>query len=205
MPEFRAWDEDRKIMVYTGDYWLPFDVYRDKPDSSNCHPVVVTNEGILFCKKLPRGDNCIEIVQNGKHTTYYNDWEYSRLRRDNLILMQFTGLFDATKWEELSEKEKVKFGEFNPCIDEEMLKRTWPGRELWDRDLIKYDDGKTGLVIHTLDWNRKHDFAENFVSAFGWTDGNTMSCFCNYNRPFEFARKIGNIFENKDLLQGAQQ
>ena len=76
------------------------------------------------------------------------------------------------------------------------------GKEIYEGDIVKYDQYGIGWVIHTIDHKEKHQFAgENFLSAFGWTDGITMSCFCNYNRPYQFAEVVGNVYENPELLE----
>jgi hypothetical protein len=51
---------------------------------------------------------------------------------------QFTGLYDATKWEDLSEEERNRW-----TIDGNMPSE-WKGREIYEGDILEYAHRETG-------------------------------------------------------------
>ena len=107
--------------------------------------------------------------------------------------MQFTGLLDRTKWEELTQDEQLKW------IDRGETKESWKGKEIWEGDIIY--ETYFGLEI----------IGE--VKSFGWSWGlsgkvkyptETWGPF-NSSDTFAFGTQyhkvIGNICENPELLE----
>jgi len=61
---------------------------------------------------------------------------------DRYIIMQFIELYDDTKWEELSEKEK----EF--WVRQGYKKNNWKGKEIYEGDIVKYYKKIYKVVFH---------------------------------------------------------
>lgn len=114
---------------------------------------------------------------------------------------QFTGLYDRTKWEDISEEEKQDFYVRN-CSDDgltikyqtqEEVKHLWRGREIYEGDIVlcnrNINDAfdKTTFLISVDEY-----FRYQGVSKLG----NEISV-----QEFECAEIIGNIHDNLELLE----
>ena len=107
---------------------------------------------------------------------------------------QFTGLYDNTQWEDLSEQERQKFY-FENCSDDgvtikyktqEEVQHLWKGKEIYDGDIIASD------ISYNL---------EVFIN-----EGHTQVRWFNLTEYlFQFYIKdeevkiIGNIHDNKEI------
>lgn len=103
-------------------------------------------------------------------------------------VMQYTGLCDSTKWEELSEEEKKKFlSERNFKTGRKNTVEDWRGREIYEGDILNviYSD-RQGECHHAK--NYVLDDLRN-TSIIGWLD---------YANELKI---VGNIFENPELIQ----
>lgn len=95
---------------------------------------------------------------------------------------QYTGLKDNTKWEQLTKEEQTKWIENNET--------NWNGKEIYEGDIVKSKD-PFGANVATIEII-KFDFIDvddSTIQAYGWE--------CAEN-----CEVIGNIFENKELLNG---
>ena len=104
---------------------------------------------------------------------------------------QFTGLYDATKWEDLS-----------PLEQEIFFKDQWSGKQIFEGDILEahYDDLFPENATRTVVvWKHKDDeFAQ-----VGWgmkQDDREPDELCPHDAVMN--RVIGNIHENADLLEG---
>lgn len=104
---------------------------------------------------------------------------------------QFTGLYDATKWEDLS-----------PLEQEIFFKDVWSGRQIFEGDVLEahYDplfpENATRTVVV---WR---DGGDEF-SQIGWgmKQGEMEpDDLCHHDA--EMNRVVGNIHQNPDLLKG---
>ena len=102
--------------------------------------------------------------------------------------MQFTGLYDNTKFKDLSEEEQKEWLESGKTADE------WQGRDVFEGDIVEiiYDwEPFTGVVVYDLE-----------EADFKATNGNE-----DYGNNFQYLtvgksiEVIGNIHENPELLE----
>ncbi len=105
-----------------------------------------------------------EILFRGK-TKNTNEWVYGdlvRLKDGNKeiphiygfgevipeTIGQFTGLYDNTKWEELTTEEQALF--LYPLLGGKHSKDEWKGKPIYENDLVKSDDGCVFIVIYNM-------------------------------------------------------
>lgn len=100
-------------------------------------------------------------------------------------LGQFTGFYDSTKWEYLSESEQQEWLKYH-TVDE------WKGKKIFEGDLIRNQDGDIGRVT----WYPEH-------AAFMVYCLNTNKVHFLYNNDFSKIDVIGNIHDNPELLETA--
>lgn len=110
---------------------------------------------------------------------------------------QFTGLYDNTKWEELTYTEKKDFYDSVKSEDDitikyesvKKVKRLWKGKKIFEGDIVK--GTFFGFLIPSKD----------FVFDIGWHQ-NVAGYKANY---FDNVEVIGNIHDNSELLkEGAE-
>lgn len=78
--KFRAWDRNKRMMVYDGNQvWKP-----------NSYRIIVTNIGIKYCIKLDHDTS----IKDENGVVGYTDWEHDSFAWENIELMQYTGLKD---------------------------------------------------------------------------------------------------------------
>ena len=127
------------------------------------------------------------------------EWQESGQNGADLVLMQFTGLKDSTKWEDATENPREGY-----------TRETWGGVEIYEGDIVKVlftdwaskEDSDTRTLEQYLD-----DKSELYVIGFHngyfsmYYNGNEDAWYYirGYN-PHGFIKKIGNIYENPELL-----
>jgi len=107
------------------------------------------------------------------------------------VLMQYTGLKDSTKWEQLTIAKQKKW------IDSGRTQEEWEGVEIYEGDILKfcyyYDRGQ---------WGEN----KSFTKVIKWDDlycGFRPMCGTGeYEMPRRYYEVIGNIYEHGDLLEG---
>ncbi len=129
-------------------------------------------------------------------------------------VMQYTGLHDATKWEDLSETEKREFynkyrsedGLTIKYINVEDVRHLWQGREIYEGDILKYNHSKSdddnldtkhyarNYVVEHISTQYRYGCRIRNKSIWSMVNQGTI-----YNGK---AEKIGNIHENPELLEG---
>ena len=118
----------------------------------------------------------------------------------NEAVGQFTGLYDGTKWEDLTEAEKKRFYDFHKSEDGETIKypntesvkNLWKGKPIFEDDIIKF-----GLIPYVV----KYDFENARYMLFD-KDGYKRDGF-NID-TMQLKRVAGNIHDNPELLGGAE-
>jgi hypothetical protein len=98
---------------------------------------------------------------------------------------QFTGLYDATRWEDLTEEKRDRW-----TIDGNMPSE-WKGREIYEGDIIK--------AYHP-------NYIEKFIGSVFWDYELAAFClrFCGTEMTlanFDEFIVIGNIHDNPELLK----
>lgn len=111
--------------------------------------------GLVFCKS----------IEGTTHTFGLND----------VVLLQFTGLHDNTKWKELSEEERSEWTRSGHMPSE------WKGREIYEGDI----DGSDEPMYVTFE-----------DGSFGLNDFKYFDPFINWNQ----LEIIGNVYENPELI-----
>ena len=106
---------------------------------------------------------------------------------DDLILCQYTGLKDNTKWEDLTEKERADWTRRGN------LPSAWNGKEIYEGDVLGVKlqkRNKNFNFTHVVKW-------EDDIEVYG---GNHWSGY-GYELPNFYVKVIGNIYENPELLE----
>lgn len=128
---------------------------------------------------------------------------------------QFTGLYDSTKWEELSDEEKQEFYVKNRSNDgvtityqtREQVKHLWLGREIYEGDLLDLDGMEEEFEYIKVEFEEGR-FVANWYGDVGYSTENGFNeCggpidICDTEDLREYNRKvIGNLHVNPELLE----
>jgi len=117
------------------------------------------------------------------------EWVYlwEMVKEETIILMQYTGLNDTTKWEELTEKEREQWT-LNGYFPSE-----WKGKEIYEGDICSF-----------LSPMQRQDMSPATVN---WSNGGYWSLSGIIKKlPLMLHRAlsikvIGNIYKNTELLE----
>lgn len=118
---------------------------------------------------------------------------YCRTKVKPETVSQFTGLYDGTKWEELTEEEREMF------VRKEGNPSEWKGRKIFEGSVLKFSytgnnrgvDGVANVVFENGKFGVKWGWHKEFVSLDGFA-----------NTDIEV---IGNIHDNPELLEGGAE
>ena len=61
---------------------------------------------------------------------------------------QFTGLYDNTKWDELTTEEQAEF--LSPLSGGKRTKDEWKGKPIYENDFVKSDYGYVFIVVYNM-------------------------------------------------------
>lgn len=135
-----------------------------------------------------------------------NDWSQSlyfphlRVRPQVETVGQFTGVYDSTKWGELSKKEQKRW-EFS-CYKNEKghitnnTKNTWKGKRIFEGDIVKFTNTQNGIyeigqiMIGRIEYDKDGCY---------WCCKNNFQCYKDwaFNKDIKV---IGNVFDDPELL-----
>lgn len=125
--------------------------------------------------------------------------------QSNLIFLQFTGLHDKTKWEQLTPKEQEDW------LKRGGTKETWHGKEILEGDIIRNNwtniYGKFIGDVWVIKFGEYDDSDSEWGSpALGFyaenQGGEQQSPINLQTDSQERVEVIGNIYENPELLGG---
>ena len=130
---------------------------------------------------------------DGKISTFFQMFE-----NENLPFMQYTGLHDSTKWEQLTTTEQKRW------LDLGKSKEQWNGKEIYEGDIIRKGNDDIDIVMFG---NIGYDGDRNGLTGFGLkSDYEEKENFFElqyYDEPDGY-EVIGNIYENPELLKDTQ-
>lgn len=130
------------------------------------------------------GEHDTMLISRDGKVDYYNLQNGSGF--DEYVLEQFTGLYDATKWEDLTDAERDEW------IKAGHTKEDWKGRRIFEGDIIEVDFDNDGPTI-----GKQKAFIEysQHYTAFMVRPIKDWA-FCEMTE----GKVIGNIHDNKELL-----
>lgn len=111
------------------------------------------NREFLFCAKRVDNGEWVEgfyireTNRSNQPVTYiYQSKAYGTYIKFKVYpetVCQFTEMYDATIWEELSENEQNKFlSEWNYKENRKNIKEDWKGKRIWENDYVAFEDCK---------------------------------------------------------------
>lgn len=116
---------------------------------------------------------------------------------DPETLGQFTGLYDCTKWEELTEAEQKAFLNEKLEEDRQPTKEDWKGRKIFEGDVLNiphFGDINKALMCFT-----EYNLAFSLRNEKGYD--RDIFYYAKHNRfPTINLKIIGNIADNPDLI-----
>jgi hypothetical protein len=133
---------------------------------------------------------------NGKDGWYGYKWEVLfDYNPDRFIVEQWTGLYDGTKWEQLTEAERKAW------LDKGKTKEEWPGKMIFEGDIVKFLDGG---IDHSGDaWECENrgvvTYNDNYPRFY--IDAEIESV--DYEEIWDDIVVLGNVHEHKHLLEVA--
>lgn len=172
-------------------------------------------EGFLVvCEDLSGGDQSNACYIIDADTAYYGHCEFDGVSRViPETVGQFTGLYDDTKWEELTDTEKKDFYDSVKSEDGitikyesvEKVKRLWKGKKIFEGDYVihKIDEG-TEDEITCIEYvgfmDGSFGFFDHIVGESPTKDTFTPFEYC----ILENTTFCGNIHDNPELLKGGE-
>ncbi len=181
--KFRAWLRNIELMVY--------DNGSDSGYGGTGIKYIDTYEKIIFTQ----------------HACYSYDFEEVDPVKCTCALMQFTGLHDGTKWEELSEDERSTWTRHS-------MPSKWKGKEIYDGDVLSFAGYMTadnsmgqepnGYIyddtsIHQVIW-------DNTIGAWGLKFTKEEEAAPKYRKDTRWlmidgsCEVIGNVYEHPKLI-----
>lgn len=120
--------------------------------------------------------------QNAFIKTYY--W------LNDCVLMQYTGLKDCTKFNELTQEEQENWLEHN-------TQDYWKGRDIYIGDILSFDFSAN---YFNPDYSKPVYVVEFFKGIFPCARGIHNDLHAHWHR-LPFTKVLGNIHQNKQLLK----
>ncbi len=105
-------------------------------------------------------------------------------------ICQWTGLYDQTKFEELSEMEQRAF------LDSGKLSHEWKGRKIWENDIIRVYDFTADDFI--AKWSEEK---AAFVIVYAVSKIECEDLVSEVFDGADYVSVVGNIFDNPELQE----
>jgi hypothetical protein len=121
-----------------------------------------------------------------KYPTTMESMALMLVNPDRFIVMQYTGLHDSTKWEQLTPEEQKAW------LDKSKTKEEWPGKMIFEGDIVKcplQEESADYLWLEADKYNRDYVLRTMWLPECyleGFPDGVEI---------------LGNVHEHKHLLE----
>lgn len=167
----------------------------------------------LYCEKATTVS-----FRNEHYMLVFDGYGVAYHEIDKDTICQFTGLYDGTKWEDLTEEEKQAFYE-EVCSEDgksikyqnfEDVKHLWKGKKIWENDVVNihiFHEVAEGYGKHIREKGVIcYDKIGMLSIAVDITDG--IPCYSDILFQAEIAgiefdiEVIGTKFDNPELLGG---
>lgn len=155
-------------------------------------------EGAYYKQTLYYGDPCEKHYIITSTESLDNDYNLEYYEVDPETVGEYTGVYDNTKWEDLTKEEKEKFYYENYSEDGktikypnvESIKHLWKGKPIFEGDIvIRNDYPKFKHIVEYLE-----EYA-GFYPLFDQDNG------CGYGVRGDNCKVVGNRFDNPELLR----
>jgi hypothetical protein len=132
------------------------------------------------------------FYQENKHHIFINMGLNIGLRFEVIpeTVSQFTGLYDATKWEDLTETERDEW------TLEGNMPSQWKGKEIYKNDIVEFNKTSGETYVGKIIYKTRRVGFEVSVSNVG-----EFSFYTAFGDTCPDIKVIGNIHDNKDLLK----
>ena len=120
---------------------------------------------------------------------------------DGSPTMQYTGLKDATKWEDLTEEERKKW------VEAGNLPSQWNGKEIYEGDILAWagdwcrQDKEERHVVKFGFHSTSDDYYASVAYGFYMEREDLKVDTTHSGEYFDKCEVIGNIYENPELLE----
>jgi len=154
-----------------------------------------------YKKMIYFNDHKIGILYQWNRFMVSSGWDnednptFEKNTSDRYIIMQFTGLYDSTKWEELSEKEK----EF--WVRQGYKKNNWKGKEIYEGDIVRVVNTRKKLKA-VCEWGEMGQITGWLFRPLKPLISGVREYFNPEMCVFEV---IGNRWENPELLEAKDE
>jgi hypothetical protein len=175
--KFRAWDAEQNKMLYDNDLWLPSSILISHAIIANaktCYPIKITNHGIVSGRQLGNSFIWVEIHDD-------RDKPKSRAYYDEWEGDIWTSGFPIMQYTGLFDKI---------------------GKKIYECDIVRQGDNHPSVI----EWNQLDEMIEGTGYCLHEYYPKTTKKDDRYHTTSAYTNGlevIGNIYENPELLKGA--
>lgn len=119
---------------------------------------------------------------------------------DYKTIGQFTGLYDATKWDELTKEEQYNY---------RLIEKEWEGRPIYEGDILSFStrkewgfqkDGKIAYMLVVFGDSNVFESEIDDYLGFWAEYGCGQRDSIRWHVKDHQAKVVGNIYDNKELM-----